>query len=243
MCSKTQDSPLNIGGFALDLAVYTCDGTFYRPGDWHAAKGGFVSHTLVSGDDGEAQPARDAELRVRVAEAGPERVRFQLVARHEHPIKAVKIALDLPFLPMLAPEEIGLKEATWRQWDFPRDWRTGFAIWQHGQRFFAVATKETPWRFKRLRALRTGDRMRLEIIQDASLRERTRRFESSIWEIGFRDELGVCWTITAGSFNRHSARWNSTGGATCRTGSADWAWSSTCTARTGTARRTSTLPA
>ena len=190
MYSKTQDSPLNIGGFALDLAVYTCDGTFYRPGDWHAAEGGFVSHTLVSGDDGEAQPARDAELRVRVAEAGPERVRFQLVARHEHPIKAVKIALDLPFLPMLAPEEIGLKEATWRQWDFPRDWRTGFAIWQHGQRFFAVATKETPWRFKRLRALRTGDRMRLEIIQDASLRERTRRFESSIWEIGFRDELG-----------------------------------------------------
>lgn len=180
---------LQIGAYALELFVYTCEGTFYQPHCWEAEGDWHVCRTLVNGEDGEARDASHGELRVRVLADEGERIRIRLAARHEHAIKGIKIALDLPYLPMLAPEEITLDDATWREWHFPRDWRTGFAVWQAQQRFFTVVTHENPWRFKRLRALRTGGRMRLEILQDASLRERTHRFESSEWEIGYRSEI------------------------------------------------------
>ena len=182
---------LKAGPFDLDLAVYTCEGTFYRPQSWTTDGDAHSSQTLVNGTDGEARPAQAGQLVVNTQHVGPDRVRLQLTCRHEVAIKAAKIALDLPYMKMLAPEQVDLEEASWRQWDFPRDWRTGFAIWQHDQRFFTVVTQESPWRFRRLRALRNGDRMRLEIIQDASLRERTRSFASSVWELGYRDTLDV----------------------------------------------------
>jgi hypothetical protein len=182
-------SGLRIGDFELDLCVYTCERTFYVPGGWKSDGQSHVCETLVNGDAGEARAARSGRLTVRVLDAPAGQIRFQLACQHDDAVKAVKIALDLPYMPMLAPERVGLEEATWRQWDFPRDWRTGLAVWEHGPRFFTVLTKEAPWRFKRLRALRTGDRMRLEAVQDASLRERTRRFESSVWELGYRDEV------------------------------------------------------
>jgi hypothetical protein len=180
---------LSIGGFELDLAVYTCEGTFYQPEGWKAAGGGFSCERLVNGDGGEARPSPGGRLEVRVLSADAGRIRIQLVCRHDSAIKAVKIGLDLPYMNMLAPEQIGLEDATWREWHFPRDWRTGFAVWQAASRFFTVVTQEAPWRFRRLRALRTGQHMRLEIVQDASLRERTRQFTSSVWEIGYRDQI------------------------------------------------------
>jgi len=183
------DAPLTIGGFPLHLAVYTCEGTFYTPSEWTQQGTARVCGVLVNGDEGEALRAETGELYVEVLEEDVQRARFRLRCRHASPVKAIKIWLDLPYMGMLAPEEVELEEATWRNWDFPRDWRAGFAVWQGEGRYFTVATKETPWRFKRLRALRYGDRMRLEIIQDASLRERTRRMESSVWEIAYRDEI------------------------------------------------------
>ncbi len=183
------DAKLRIGQFDLNVFVYTCDRTFYTPHDWQSDAQGFVSENLVNGDSGESQPATAGRLTVRVLEDAGDRIRFQIHCQHEQAVKAVKIALTLPYMPMLAPEQVGLEEATWRQWDFPRDWRTGFAVWDCRPRFFTVTTQETPWRFKRLRALRTGDRMRLEIIQDASLRDRTRRFDSSAWELAYLDHI------------------------------------------------------
>ncbi len=187
---------LNPGGFELEIQVYTCEGTFYDATAWQPADDGFEAAALTNGDGGEARVAAAGRLRVRVLEARPGVIRIQVAAAHEQAIKAVKIALELPYLPMLAPEQIELADATWREWPFPAFWRTGFAIWEATRaaapgagRYFTVVTKEVPWRFKRLRALRTGDRMRLEIVQDAALRERTRTFESSVWELAWRDEL------------------------------------------------------
>lgn len=186
---STTTRGLQLGDFALNIAVYTCEGTFYEPRNWQATNGGYVSRSLVNADEGEKRVAREGELMLRVPPTTDGCVRFQFSCRHERAIKAIKIVLDLPYMKMLAPEEVDLIEATWRQWDYPRDWRVGFGVWQRGERFFTVATREIPWRFKRLRALRRGDRMRLEIIQDASLRERTCSFASSTWEIGYRDDL------------------------------------------------------
>jgi hypothetical protein len=183
------NTSLKVGPFEIDLYVYTCDGTFYRPQGWTAKGDVYSCQRLVNGEDGEARAAAAGGLVVRVEGAGAEGIRLRLSCQHEHAIKAIKIALELPYMKMLAPEQTELEEATWRQWDFPRDWRTGFAIWECGSRFFTVATEELPWRFRRLRALRSGARMRLEIVQDASLRARTRRFESSVWEIGYRDRI------------------------------------------------------
>mgnify|MGYP000846998443 CR=1 FL=1 len=180
---------LTIGPFELNVQVYTCEGTFYHATGWQSAGETFVCDQLVNGADGEARPSTAGQLMVRVHSADAEGIRVQVTAEHEHAIKAVKLALELPYMRMLAPEQTDLAEATWRQWDFPRDWRTGFAAWEHGARYFTVVTHEAPWRFKRLLALRNGDRMRLQIVQDASLRERTRKFESSVWEIGYRDAL------------------------------------------------------
>jgi hypothetical protein len=179
------ETTLKIGPFELDLSVYTCEGTFYRPQGWQADAGVYACRGLVNGTESEARVVPAGQLVVSARGVGPDGVSLQLTCQHEAAIKAVKLALDLPYMSMLAPEQTDLDEATWRQWDFPRDWRTGFAVWQQGKRFFTVVTQESPWRFKRLRALRTGDRMRLEIIQDASLRERTRALQSSAWDIGY----------------------------------------------------------
>jgi hypothetical protein len=186
---SSMNASLRIGDFDLDFAVYTCEQTFYEPQDWQAAGSSYTCEHLVDGDEGEALTSPAGRLRVEAREVTGDLIHVHASCQHESAVKAVKIALTLPYLDMLAPERITLQEATWRQWDFPRDWRAGFAVWQAGSRYFTVVTQETPWRFKRLRALRTGDRMRLEIIQDAALRERTRRFESSVWQIGYRDEI------------------------------------------------------
>ena len=180
---------LQIGPFSLELSLYTCECTFYRPAGWTGDGPKYVATELLNGDEGEARGVAGAELAVSVLDAGAEGIRFSISGKHRSATKAIKIALELPYMPMLAPEEVELEEVTWRQWDYPKDWRAGFAVWQHGEKYFTVATKETPWRFKRLRALRTGERMRLEIIQDAALRARTRQFESSVWEIGWRGEV------------------------------------------------------
>lgn len=188
-------SVLSLGGFGLDIAIHTCQGIGYHATNWQKEDGRYVARGLVYGPEGQREAAPHAAMQVHVLEAGEGRLRFQVTSQHERALKAVKITLDLPYMPMLAPEEIDLPQATWRGWDFPRDWRTGFAVWQRagaaqpGQRYFTVLTKETPWRFKRLRALRMGDRMRLEIIQDANLRDRTFKFESSVWELTWRDEI------------------------------------------------------
>lgn len=180
---------LQLGDFKLDIAVYTCEGTFYQPRGWKSEGNRHVCEMLVNGDGGEELVARAGGLTVEVKDADPGQIGFQVSCRHESAVKAVKIALTLPYMPMLAPERIELEEATWREWRFPLDWRAGFAVWEHGNRFFTVVTRESPWRFKRLRALRSGELMRLEVVQDASLRERTRSFQSSVWEIGYRDEI------------------------------------------------------
>ncbi|MGD8453137.1 MAG: DUF6259 domain-containing protein [Phycisphaerae bacterium] len=181
---------LRVGDFDLHLAVYTCERTFYAPTGWQTDNGRHRATGLVNGDGPEARPAPNAELRVEVLPAADKLIRLRVHTRHEAALKAIKIALDLPCMKMLAPEDVELEDATWRDWHFPRDWRTGFAVWAAGQRYFTVVTHEAPWRFKRLRALRTGDSMRLEIIQDANLRDRTRSFTSSVWEIGYRDAIG-----------------------------------------------------
>ncbi len=183
------DTSLRVGDFDLNVEVYTCEGTFYRPTAWQPADGGQVGRPLASGHAGETRICQAGRVAVNVLNADPDRIRFRVSCQHESAIKALKIWLDLPYMTMLAPEQIDLAEAAWRQWDFPRDWRTGFAVWQAQPGFFTVHTCETPWRFKRLRALRSGQRMRLEIVQDALLRQRTRQFESSVWEIAYRREI------------------------------------------------------
>jgi len=175
--------------FEITACLYTADGTFYAPTAWQAQAGSFAGANLVNGDRGESLAAPDATLEVQAAACGPELVRLQARGRHGNAVKGVKFALDLPYMPMLAPEEVELAEVTWREWHFPRDWRTGFAVWKAGARYFTVMTKDFPWHFKRLRALRNGDRMRLEIIQDANVRERSYDFATSAWEIGYRDSI------------------------------------------------------
>jgi hypothetical protein len=186
--------PLKLGDYELNLAIYTTEPTYYEPQEWRADGDSFHCARLLYGDTGEKRAATDSSVTVRSLPAGHGRIRLQISCRHERAVKGIKLTLNVPYMPMLAPEKIDLVEATWRQWDFPRDWRTGFAVWEHdgadaAGRYFTVVTKETPWRFRRIRALRMGDRMRLEIVQDAALRQRTRRFESSVWEIGYHTEI------------------------------------------------------
>jgi len=140
--------------------------------------------TEVVWADGRPLPGAVIALeRVPVQPAG---LRWQLRARAPEPIKAARFTLDLPAMRMLAPEEIDLPDGEWRQWDFPKLWRIALAVFQGADgRCFHVSTHEHPWRLKRLRALRSGDRMRLEIVQDASLRERALTFESSWWDAGW----------------------------------------------------------
>lgn len=212
--------PLQLGDFSLRLAVYTPDASFHQPAVWVSRS---LEHacdrlTLAGEPDGEPCPGK---LTVARLESADGRVRFRAAARLDRPIKAIKFSLELPYMPMLAPEQIELNEAEWRQWDFPRDWRTGFAVWRAagaggrgklgGHRYFTICTKEAPWRFKRIRALRTGERMVVEVVQDASVRERSFEFESSEWEIGYRTDLGpmlddyadfVAQAFGAGDFSR-----------------------------------------
>ena len=180
---------LTIGSFDLDLSVLTCDADCRRPAGWTRRERSYSADLLppiaAPGAD-EGPPGR---IVVTASDEPTESARFRVSVRLPKPVKGIKIAVDLPYMKMLAPEQIELEDAVWRQWDFPRDWRTGFAIWESESRYFTVMTKECPWRFKRLRVLRTGDRMRLEIVQDAALRDRSLTFDSSEWEIGYRTEI------------------------------------------------------
>ncbi len=182
-------SPLRTSSFEVGVHVHTANGTYCEPAGWCATGDRFTSERLVNGDAGEAHEETGATLCVEALSLDSER--FALRARAHHPeiVKAIKFVLDLPYMPMLAPEEVALEEATWRDWHFPRDWRTGFAVWQADGRHFTVCTKDHPWHFKRLRALRNGNRMRLEIIQDANVRERSLDFATSEWEIGYRSDV------------------------------------------------------
>jgi hypothetical protein len=186
-------APAPLGPFNTDFYLYTSDVSFYRPTGWRRAGGQLISTELFTGDAGEARSA-DGTLVIEPLPGGDHQdsahyARFRISARHTFPIKAVKFALDLPYMKMLAPEEVELEEATWRQWDFPAFWRTGFAIWQAKTGYFTLATQDYPWRFKRLRALRAGERMRLEIIHDAPLRTRSFDFAPATWELGYRSEI------------------------------------------------------
>ena len=182
-------APLEAGPFRIELTLYTTEGSSYRPVQWTHAARTRVCEQWVSGDGGEQRWAPGAQVSVTLEEFGDEYVGLRVCCRHSSPIKAVKLALDLPAMKMLAPECVELAEGVVRQWDFPRDWRAGFAVWQSGERFFVVSTQDFPWRFRRLRALRTADGMRLEIVQDAALRERSCNFETSVWKLGFVDEI------------------------------------------------------
>ncbi|MBN2446392.1 MAG: hypothetical protein JXO22_06695, partial [Phycisphaerae bacterium] len=183
--------PLHFEPFDLDITVYTADGTFCQPLEWQATERGQRCTVLANGTNGERIDASGAFLEVRTEAVSGDRIRVSARAAHHNAVKAIKFALELPHMKMLAPEEMELVPATWRQWDYPRDWRTGFAVWQAGDRHFSVSTCDFPWHFKRMRALRTGDRMRLEIVQDANSRERSFDFETSMWEIGYRSDLGT----------------------------------------------------
>ena len=180
---------LSIGSVDLELAVRTCDAGCFTPAQWTHCEGSFVATALLPA--GEPRSADRLVGRMVVTPSAPQDdlAQFQVAVTAQRPIKGLTCTLNLPYMNMLAPEQIELETAVWRQWDFPRDWRTGFAVWASKNRYFTVMTKECPWRFKRLRALRTGDRMRLEIVQDASLRDRSLSFESSQWEIGYRDSF------------------------------------------------------
>lgn len=202
--------PLQIADLSLRFAVYIPGASYYEPATWTGGKAGHVCErlTLAGEPTGKQRPGT---LTVTPLQAPAGLVRFRCAARLDRPIKAVKFTLELPYMTMLAPEQIDLNDAEWRQWDFPRDWRTGFAVWRSGERFFTISTKEAPWRFKRIRALRAGDRMTVEVIQDASLRERSFAFESSEWEIGYRTNLApmlddyadfVSQAFGAGDFSR-----------------------------------------
>ena len=189
---------LNAAPFDFEVLLYTADGTYWQPAGWEIDGDVATATDLVNGSDGEAITAADAALTVRFEPVDAHTVALQVQARHPDAVKGIKLALDLPAMRMLAPEEVALPEATWREWHFPRDWRTGFAVWQGEQRDFTVCTRDFPWHFKRLRALRTGDRMRLEIIQDANVRERSLDFESTRWEIGYRDDVDALLDDYAG---------------------------------------------
>ncbi len=225
--------PLQLADFAVRFAVYTPDASFHEPVEWTSRGGEHTCDRLTLAGE-RTGSSRRGKLTVTRLEAPDGLIRFRAAARCDGPIKAIKFRLELPYLTMLAPEQIDLNEAEWRQWDFPRDWRTGFAVWRAGGDrgsvedrgsgigdwgsgigdrglFFTVCTKEAPWRFKRIRALRTGDRMIVEVVQDASLRERSFEFESSEWVVGYRTDLGpmlddyadfVAQAFGAGDFNR-----------------------------------------
>lgn len=187
--SSRMPQPLVIDGTELDISVYTTENTFYTPRSWTADGQTYRCDALAGADADAAGAAPGAWVTVRALPSADQRLRLQVACAHPRAIKGIKIALTIPYMKMLAPEQIDLAEATWRQWDFPRDWRAGFAVWQRDGGYFSVVTREIPWRFKRMRALKMGDRMRLEIIQDANLRQRGCTFESSVWEIGFSDEI------------------------------------------------------
>jgi hypothetical protein len=182
-------APLRLAEFSLDVSVYSVENACFGASAWRREGDCFIADTLTSGFDGQSRVADRMELRVESLPTRSGQIRVRASARGAIPVKAIKFSLRLPHMEMLAPEQIGLEETTWREWHFPRDWRTGFAVWRHGARFFTVTTREFPWRFKRLRALRNADEMRLEIIQDADLRTRSFDFQSSVWEFGWRDEI------------------------------------------------------
>ncbi|MBU0640948.1 MAG: hypothetical protein KKB50_18960 [Planctomycetes bacterium] len=179
----------DIGEFRFDVAVYMSDATFFRPVAWTRNVQGAISDCFVNGDGPEQISEHGLRVALDTRQTNRDLVSIRAHCQHRRPIKAVKFALDLPYMKMLAPELIDLPEATWRQWDFPCHWRTGFAVWQAAGRYFTIATRDFPWRFKRLRVLRNGDRMRLEIVQDAAARERSCAFETSTWEIGYRAQF------------------------------------------------------
>lgn len=178
-----------IASVVLEAGLYTCDASLVEATSWSRSDATFTADSLAVGRPPVETCTAAAFLRLNTRPLADGLTQIRAEARLDRPIKAIKFTLDLPYMKMLAPECIDLEQAQWRQWDFPRDWRAGFAVWQDGQRYFTVSTKESPWRFKRLRALRTGERMRLEIIQDASVRERSMSFQSSEWHIGYRDSI------------------------------------------------------
>jgi len=180
---------VRVGPLDLTVSVYTTDATCYAAGLWRSCEAGYDCAALVSGEAGEQVAARGAAVSLEVLASDAGRACFRMHCRHCEPVKAIKASFELPVMKMLAPECIELPEGEWRQWDFPAFWRTGFAVWQHGARFLVVATRDFPWHFKRIRALRAGQRLRLEIVQDAGLRERSFRLSSSTWEIGFLDRI------------------------------------------------------
>ncbi len=182
-----QSSPLQLGPVAIHVAVYTTEGTFYVARTWTAQPDAFECTDLVNGENGESLTPAPARLIVRNLGATPRLARLGAECDLPIPVKAIKFSLRVPNMPMLAPESVSLTPYTWRQWDFPRDWRAGFALWQGEGELFTVVTHDFPWRFKRIRALRVDDEMTLEIIQDANLRERSFAFATSEWEIGWRD--------------------------------------------------------
>lgn len=192
-------TPLHAGGLDLEIALYTCEQTFYEPAEWVQDGGRHTCKRLVNGTGGEAiaSPSGEVVVETWATESGPPRL--QITCGHEAAIKGMKIAFEVPYMPMLAPEEAELAPYVWREHHYPRDWRTGFAVWRAGERFFTIGTEDVPWRFKRLRTLRMEDRLRIEIVQDESLRRRTRRFESSVWQIGYRNEIDA-WLNEYGRF-------------------------------------------
>jgi len=183
------EAPVRVGELAFKLAIYTSDSTEFRPIEWGANHNQFESRAAMAGTGASQQRTNESHVVVRTYPAPEDRARFDVWCRLPAPVKAVKIALDLPALNMLAPEATEMPEGTWRQWDYPAFWRAGFAIWSDGKRFFTVTTQDVPWHFKRLRVLRRDAQMGLEIVQDASLRTRSLDFRTSVWEIGYRSEV------------------------------------------------------
>lgn len=165
----------------LDVFVHTPDKVLHA-GDW-AAGAGLVPAGRVTWGDGAPLPGARVELERDRPRPGV--LRWRLRAAAPEPIKAARFVVEIAAGRMLAPEETVLPEGQWRQWDFPRHWRIGLALFEAaGGGCVYLATHEQPWRPRRLRARRTGERIRLEIVQDAALRERGLRFESSWWELG-----------------------------------------------------------
>lgn len=53
---------LSIGQFELDIAVYTCAGTFYQPRGWRPEGNRHICDRLASGDGGEERVAQAGRL-------------------------------------------------------------------------------------------------------------------------------------------------------------------------------------
>ena len=107
-------APLEAGPFRIELTLYTTQVASYRPGQWTRAARTWVCEHWVSGDGGEQRSAPGAQVSVTLDEFGGEFVGLRACCRHSSPIKAVKIALDLPAMRMLAPECVELAEGVVR---------------------------------------------------------------------------------------------------------------------------------